>query len=237
MTNEELAHEIKSYCLANADPINVTRYSRYFKGGYNGYGLTTQQILDKSKELLSNKDVDLHLVFETMPLLFESGKYEEASLGFLVINGLHKQFAKETLNNMSRFFSMGINNWAHADVLSMGIFPKLMELQLATIDDFQNWVQSPYKFQRRCVPVTFIKLLKRKESFMELFTFLEPLMMDSEREVHQGMGWFLREAWKIKSKETEAFLMKWKNSAPRLIFQYACEKMTPAQKLLFKRVK
>jgi len=46
---------------------------------------------------------------------------------------------------------------------------------------------------------------------------------------------FLREAWKIKPQETETFLLKWKNTGARLIFQYACEKMTKVQKLKYRK--
>ena len=37
----------------------------------------------------------------------------------------------------------------------------------------------------------------------------------------------------IYTKVKELFLEKWKNSAPRLIFQYACEKMTSENKSRF----
>lgn len=53
-----------------------------------------------------------------------------------------------------------------------------------------------------------IKLLKHKNNFKKLFEFIDPMMMDSEREVHQGLGWFLRECWKRDRKVTEEFLMK-----------------------------
>ena len=62
-------------------------------------------------------------------------------------------------------------------------------------------------------------------------------MMDKEREVHQGVGWFLREAWKIEPAPVEAFLLKYKDTAPRLIFQYATEKMTPEEKNRFRKSK
>jgi 3-methyladenine DNA glycosylase AlkD len=62
-------------------------------------------------------------------------------------------------------------------------------------------------------------------------------MMDPEREVHQGLGWFLREAWKKQPQVTETFLFKWKNSAARLIFQYATEKMTAEEKQRFRKEK
>lgn len=42
---------------------------------------------------------------------------------------------------------------------------------------------------------------------------------------------------RLKHTETEAFLEKWKNEAPRLIIQYATEKMTQAEKVRFKREK
>ena len=47
-----------------------------------------------------------------------------------------------------------------------------------------------------------IELLKTTTDYANLFAFIEPLMLDSERMVHQGLGWFLREAWKLKKKET-----------------------------------
>jgi 3-methyladenine DNA glycosylase AlkD len=62
-------------------------------------------------------------------------------------------------------------------------------------------------------------------------------MTDPEREVHQGMGWFLREAWKIQPVTTEKFLMKWKNSCPRLIINCATEKMDKSYKEKFRKEK
>jgi 3-methyladenine DNA glycosylase AlkD len=62
-------------------------------------------------------------------------------------------------------------------------------------------------------------------------------MMDAERVVHQGLGWFLREAWKQQPKPVEAFLMEWKDTAPRLIFQYATEKMPAQARARFRRAK
>jgi len=83
--------------------------------------------------------------------------------------------------------------------------------------------------------VTILVLLKGKFDAAELLAFVRPLMTDPERVVHQGMGWFLRELWKKEPKPVEAFLLEWKDTAPRLIFQYATEKMTAAQKARFKR--
>jgi 3-methyladenine DNA glycosylase AlkD len=79
--------------------------------------------------------------------------------------------------------------------------------------------------------------LKETADFQLLFDFIEPLMLDQERVVQQGLGWFLREAWKIRKNQTEVFLLKWKNEAPRLIYLYATEKMTATKKKRFKKEK
>jgi len=59
--------------------------------------------------------------------------------------------------------------------------------------------------------------------------------VDAEKVVQQGTGWFLRELWKQSPALVEAFLHRHKEDAPRLIVQYATEKMTAAQKQRFKR--
>ena len=81
------------------------------------------------------------------------------------------------------------------------------------------------------------KLLKHSTDLSKMFTFIDPLMMDTEREVHQGLGWFLRECWKRDRDTTEGFLLKWKNDCARLIIQYATEKMTKEERLQFRRDK
>lgn len=237
MTKQELVKDIRDFCLMHANQENVEKSARYFKDGYNGYGLTSQQIKEKSNKLVKHEGVHLRLIMEAMPLLMANKSMEETSFGLLIVNALHREFTRETFNSIGDWFSMGISNWAHADTLGSWILPRMMEKKFITMNDFVSWLSSPYTFQRRCVPVTLIKSLKTAGRYTEIFEFLEPLMTDPAREVHQGMGWFLREAWKKKPDETEIFLMKWKDISPRLIFQYACEKMEPEHKQLFKRQK
>jgi 3-methyladenine DNA glycosylase AlkD len=82
-----------------------------------------------------------------------------------------------------------------------------------------------------------LSLIKTRASISSLLDFVRPLMLDQERVVHQGLGWLLREAWKKDPKPVEAFLLEWKETAPRLIFQYATEKMPPASRARFRRGK
>jgi len=237
MNSQQLIQEIRNYCQANANNEQLQKSQRFFKEEFIGYGLTAPQVHDKVKELLKTGEIDLSAVLEATPTFMESQKYEEVSFALLLLNGLSKQFSSETFQVISGWFAFSINNWAHADTLGMFVLPKFLEKKIVSPDDFAPWLNSPYKFQRRCVPVTLIKHVKKTREVMSSVLFVEQLMADPEREVHQGMGWFLREAWKISPAQVEDFLLKYKDSAPRLIFQYACEKMTAENKLRFRRTK
>jgi 3-methyladenine DNA glycosylase AlkD len=237
MNSIELVDEIRKYCRAHANEANVVKYSRYFKGEFNAYGLANGLVEAKVKELVSGRRVTIPLILQAAPDLVVSEKYEETGFVVLMLNQLKKEYTRDVFGAIETFFAYGIHNWAHADILGMWILPDLVKQQVVTMEDFRSWLSSEYKFQRRCVPVTLIKSLKTTDDFNPLFEFIEPLMRDPEREVHQGAGWFLREAWKLNRDVTEKFLMKHRNTAPRLIIQYATEKMTKDERLKFRRDK
>lgn len=233
---EEIFKELHDYCISNADEQLVKKYSRYFKGGYDAYGLSQELLVAKNKEMSKRGILHFDLVFQTAPLLMKTGKYEETSFAITMLMSLSEEFDKTVFQRLESWFQIGINNWAHADILGMMVLPKFVKKGVVSVDDFIPWIKSDLKFQRRCVPVTFIKSIK-EIPIAKLLNIIESLMTDTEREVHQGVGWFLREAWKVHPQVVENFLLKYKNTSPRLIFQYACEKMKPEEKAKFKKEK
>lgn len=235
MDSNQLYTEIISYCSANYNQTNIEKYNRYFKGEYDAWGLSQPQINDKVKELAKDQSINLDVIFNASGLLFNSGKYEEISFVLLLINKRQKFFSKETLFRIEKLYEIGIYNWAHADTLGMMVLPTFIKKNIVDYSYFGNWIFSSYKFQRRTAAVTLIKVIKSIDKIEKLFDIIEPLMNDTEREVHQGVGWFLKKAWEVFPVETETFLHKYKNTSPRLIFQIACEKMEKSDKLQFRK--
>jgi len=237
MTPVEFFKNIDDYCRANANDAIVQKYSRYFKNDYDAFGVSQEQISARIKILLADPGTNLNLVIQTAPLLLKTGKYEETSFAIHLLSAFSKQFTKETFKELGHWFEIGITNWAHTDIICGELLPVFFKKGIIKFNDLGKWRKAKNKFQRRAVPVSLIKELKKTSAYQPWLNFIEPLMMDAEREVHQGLGWFLREAWKRQPGQIEPFLFKWKNSAPRLIFQYATEKMTPAEKEKFKKEK
>jgi len=238
MSPDELHNEIVTFCKSNTNEAIISKYSRYFKGGqYDAYGLTRELIQTKVSEILSIPDVTLQLLKETSRILVKSSKFESTTFAFYFYKSFKENFTRDTFRDITIWFETGIRNWAHCDSVCGELLFYMLKHNIINYSDMASWINASNRFQRRAVPVSLIKMLKPTADFLIFFKFIEPLMIDPDREVHQGVGWFLREAWKKQKVPTESFLLRWKDISPRLIFQYACEKMSPEEKTRFKRTK
>ena len=232
----QLAATIRIWCAAHADPVNATRYARYFTEGYDAWGfLDAKHVFWTEMEPLwfqSHAQLGLTGFLQLGRELCLSGKYEEASIAIRFLTHCQEPFGAQSLPALALWFDGGICNWGHTDVpCALVLEPALLAGRISR-HDLAPWLTAPHKFQRRAVPVTLLKCTDPPE---ELLEFITPLMHDCERFVQQGLGWFLRELWKRHPKPVEALLLRHKDTAPRVIFQYATEKMTAEQKSRFRR--
>jgi len=93
MRAKELCEDIRGCCRENSDEAVVKKYSRYFKEGYDAYGLSRELLADKVESLLSNKDVNMKLFLNASRHLVKSGSKEARNMnipgqlacGFLTI--------------------------------------------------------------------------------------------------------------------------------------------------------
>jgi 3-methyladenine DNA glycosylase AlkD len=233
------AAEIRAFCIENANQAQAKRYERFFNEGYDAYGIP-KDVWEANRTRFFEKFGErfgLEGLLDLGDLLFESGKYEEGSFAIVTIMPLLDQFTPEAFQRVGLWLQCGVRNWAHADVICREVLSPCLKNRLIPFSGLSAWRQSDSKWKRRAVPVSLLVLLEGAAKIPSLLKFIEPLMLDSERVVHQGTGWFLREAWKKDPALVEEMLLKWKETAPRLIYQYATEKMTPAQKQRYRKSK
>lgn len=234
----EIVREVRAFYIANADPAIVRKYSRYFREGYDAYGIddAAREQQWRAWAQAYGPELGLQGTLDLGDRLFASGKYEEGSLAVRLLKPHVKQLDGQTLQRIGGWLEK-VRNWAHSDVICGELTVPALKAGRIGPGDFAAWRSSPFRFKRRAVPVSLLGLLKSPTPKTELLAFIRPMMLDGERVVHQGLGWFLREAWKVEREPVEAFLLEWKDSAARLIFQYATEKMTPADKERFRRAR
>jgi 3-methyladenine DNA glycosylase AlkD len=233
---QQIQSEIYDYCTANNNPALVTKYSRYFSEGYDAFGLNDEQVHFLCDKIASEYTLNLEDIAELGLQLFSTGKYEFATVAILLLMKHISQYKKSTLALVKSWFDAGVSNWAHSDILCSRVTPVFLDQSIVSLRDFATWRKAESKWTRRAVPVTLL-CLRKTANPQELLDFIACMMADEARVVHQGLGWFLRELWKLHPVPVEEFLFLHKEHCARLIVQYATEKMTPEQKLRFRRVK
>ncbi|HWR35121.1 MAG TPA: DNA alkylation repair protein [Clostridia bacterium] len=233
-----LVAEIRTFFKANADAKIVEKYSRYFRDGYDAYGIPVALFLKKKDEWLrASEHAGLKGALDLADILFASPKYEEGALAIQFVSHFRGELKSATFKRVGGWLDSYVHNWAHCDVLCSEIVSHCLVDGIVTTKHLDPWLRAKARFKRRAGPVSLIALVKADREVVPLLDFVRPLMLDAERVVQQGLGWFLREAWKKNPKAVESFLMEWKDSAPRLIFQYATEKMPVAQRKRFAKAK
>jgi 3-methyladenine DNA glycosylase AlkD len=236
---DEKFQEIRKFCEKNVNPELQKKYARYFTEGYDSYGLDQKTFEGQRDKWLEEwkKELDFNDYLKLGDKLISTGKYEEASFAVSFIYSQTDQYSPEVIDRLGGWLEKGIVNWAHTDVLSGMALSHFFINNIVEVEYFKGWTESPSKWKRRSIPVTFVDVLKMELPLERLFKIIEPMMLDEDKFVQKGLGWFLRESWKIHPKETEDFLLKWKETCGRTIIQYATEKMDKEDRLRFRRTK
>lgn len=126
-----------------------------------------------------------------------------------------------------------IENWAHADQLCQLLsilyerYPKLVEPTL------QQWNRSKNPWKRRASVVSTIYYASKKRtppSRQRVLSLIQPLLRDPDHYVQKGVGWQLREAYKLWPREILRFLESHVIELPAITFSYATEKLTKKDK-------
>jgi 3-methyladenine DNA glycosylase AlkD len=237
MTPDEIFNQIHEFGMANENIAIIEKYKRYFKEGYDAYGLNREQVESLVSGILAMPGTTLESIQETTLHLVKSPKYEMTVIAIRLILSYQKTWTPSAFTTIEKWFSIGITNWAQTDYICGELMNLFFKKKLTDLRSLSGWRTAANKFQRRAAVVALIKPMKLSSDFKPWFDFIEPMMHDPAREVHQGLGWFLRETWKKQPGITEEFLLKYKDTAPRLIFQYATEKMTAEGKERFRRTK
>jgi len=219
------------------NPSNAQRYARYFKDGYDAWGCTETEVQELAHKIQSEyPPLTIDQIIELGLLLFEHGKYEMGSLACKLIYQRRKELDHSSWSGMKRWFDFGVENWAHSDYLCSKVLPHFLIKNIVSFVDFEPWLSSSSRWTRRAAPVSMIKIKKDHDPDLML-EFIRPLMTDPERVVHQGTGWFLRELWKVHPGKVEDYLYEHRNTAARLIIQYATEKLSKQERLRFRKDK
>jgi len=236
---DDKVKEIRKFCLNNSKQANIDKYAHYFKEGFDGYGID-QKVYEAQRDTWIERwknEMTLNDYITLGDQLMQTGKYEEKSFAISFLQSQREKYTPSTFDSIGLWFDYGISNWATTDVLCMLVLSSFLIDKVITLDKLKEWTQTQSEWQRRAVPVTLVELLKKDLKPTDALPLVEPLMLDESPYVQKGIGTLLRGLWKKHPTEIEDFLYQWKDRSPRLIFQYATEKMDKEYRKKFRKQK
>jgi 3-methyladenine DNA glycosylase AlkD len=233
--------EIRAFCESNSDVEIIKKYSRYFKEGYDGYGIDDnifKEQIDKWIEQWKD-EMTIESYLSLGDELMKYGRFDEKHIAIFFLKSSRQDFSKDTFNRIGNWFDCGINNWATTDVLCMFVLSSLLFDKVIGFNDLKTWIDSESEWKRRAVPVALVELDKLTKDLnpIEAIELVEPLMLDDSEYVQKGIGTLLRGMWKKYPSQIEDFLLKWKDKCGRLIIQYSTEKMDKEYRKKFRKSK
>lgn len=231
--------EIRDFCKSNSTPDIIKKYSKYFKDGFDGYGIE-QKIFENQRDKWIEdwkNEMTIDKYLELGDNLMQTGKFEEKSFAIGFLKSQRNNYNQETFNRIGKWFNYGISNWATTDVLCMLVLSSFLIDKVISFDQLKVWTSSDSEWKRRAVPVTLVELLKKELKPDDAITLIEPLMLDDSEYVQKGIGTLLRGLWKNYPADIESFLIKWKDKCGRLIIQYSTEKMDKEYRKKFRKNK
>jgi 3-methyladenine DNA glycosylase AlkD len=133
-----------------------------------------------------------------------------------------------------------IDNWEHADRLSDLIaamherYPTLVYPQLV------KWNKSNNPWQRRLSIVSlfcYSQARIKQPTYAKVMLLLKPLLKDADVYVQKGVGWTLRECYRVYPERTWKFLRSHAARLSAASWQAATERLTRSQKKILKRLR
>jgi 3-methyladenine DNA glycosylase AlkD len=162
--------------------------------------------------------------------LWQSGKFEEGAVVFYVYRRFSKEFGATHFRLFTRWLDRYVDNWGYTDGLSLWLLGGCILNDESLIAKLDPWTRSRNRWKRRAAAVSLVPAARRGLHTSAIFRIAEPLIHDPDDMVQKGVGWLLKETYPKKPRETVRFLLPWRASAPRLVLQYAAEKMSAGDK-------
>jgi 3-methyladenine DNA glycosylase AlkD len=231
--------EMKTYFLKNSSPAMIAKYSRFFREGFDPYGVNLQKLSEQTERWYEAVAQEFNLADykRLFAGLFKSGKYEDISVVIGFLSRLERYYSPTLFEQIRKWVAAHFTNWAQVDGLCRSVLRQFLLGKIAIHKDLLTWHKHESKWVRRCVPVATVEVFYLKKELKPVLVVAELLINDPVREVGQGVGWMLRDAWKIYPEEIEQVLLKHVKTGNRTAYQYACEKMDKSYRFKFRRPK
>jgi len=104
--------EIRNFCITNSSPDIILKYSKYFKDGFDGYGME-QKTFENQRDILIKEwenEMTHDKYFDLGDKFMQSGKFEEKSFAIVFIQSQRDHYSNNTFERVGKCFEYGVTN-------------------------------------------------------------------------------------------------------------------------------
>ncbi len=91
--------EIRDFCESNSNPDIVKKYQRYFKEGYDGYGIDDKTFKEQINKWIEQwkDEMSIESYLSLGDELMKNGRFEEKHVAISFLKSSRQDFSKVTL--------------------------------------------------------------------------------------------------------------------------------------------
>lgn len=172
---------------------------------------------------LKDKNID-HVLMLCEQLLDE----REWALGIIAYDWafrVRKQYSEDTFFTFENWLKKYVKGWGDCDDFCTHAFGALLSQNNDLFEHVIKWTEHPDFTVRRAAAVILIYPIKHnKYSKINPYVISDALMTDEHYLVLKGYGWMLKVLSESEPERVYAYLLKNKETMPRLSYRYALEK-------------
>lgn len=223
-TAKEIIQDIKRF----ASKEKAAFLPKFFKTGEGdyGYGDRFHGVVVPDQRIVAKKHFP-STSRETILELLASAFHEERLTSLFILChkfnearkiGKEKEWVDLYLDNAEK-----VNNWDLVDTTAHIILGQWLADKDRKI--LYRLAKDPSLWRNRIAVVATWHFIRKQNDVTDILALAEIMLSHQHDLMHKATGWMLREGWKKKPKEIEAFLDRHVKSMPRTMLRYAIEKM------------
>lgn len=223
--------QIRSALRDGGSAEHATGVQWFFKNEIKSHGWYTAALRKAMRRLRREilKQHNLQFLTAIADELFSGSVLEEKIAAVFLLEGLTAHCGDPEFCLFEAWLDR-ISSWADHDALVHDLIAPMIVAKPSRKKNVFRWAKSPKRWQRRAACVALIRGTRLRMFFPEIVRLSNSLLTDDDDMVQKGLGWLLRETAKFDAKRTVPYLLKIRQSAPRLVLRTACETLPAAQK-------
>jgi 3-methyladenine DNA glycosylase AlkD len=229
ITPSTVAAEIRQGLKDGGSAEHATGVQWFFKEEIKSHGWYTAALRKAAVHFRRSiaREHGMDFVVLVADKLFNGRNLEEKVFAVFLLEKQTDNFGDNEFQLFASWLDR-VSSWADHDALAHDLLAPMMAADPARCREVFLWAKSPNRWRRRAACVALIRGVREQRFFPEIVRLSNQLLYDEDDMVQKGLGWLLREAAKANPKRTVPYLMKIRDTAPRLVLRTACETLPVA---------